>query len=221
MEGFGKNARARRSSPCSNSCPLFPHTKVTALLLFLLALLRTHSQARGSRYSLARTALKVPCFDGRSPTSGENSASPVIKSGVSNFPLHANVPASRPTLPRRNSTGPENVTAFPSPRDHFAPEDVAAPQTFALGSSSSNVPLPSPCASKRTERCSSFANVISTFHLPMRFGDWASGKAENDAFIANTRINARVAFTFFSNPNLVSRQDTFLGLLAGAQCILA
>ena len=76
-------------------------------------------------------------------------------------------------------------------------------------------------AGKRRERGCSFAKVISTFHLPMRFGDWASGKAENDAFIANTRINARVAFTFFSNPNLVSRQDTFLGLLAGAQCILA
>src|SRR5205814_5796635 len=170
MEGFVKNARARRSSPCSNSCPLFPHTKVTALLLFLLALLRTHSQARGSRYSLARTALKVPCFDGRSPTSGENSASPVIKSGVSNFPLHANVPASRPTLPRRNSTGPENVTAFPSPRDHFAPEDVAAPQTFPRGSDHSKLPLASPRAPKPPERVLSFPDCVFTVHLPMGVG---------------------------------------------------
>jgi hypothetical protein len=37
-------------------------------------------------------------------------------------------------LSRKNLTGPENVTAFPSARDHFAPEDVAAPQTFDLGS---------------------------------------------------------------------------------------
>src|SRR6266566_5294237 len=48
---------------------------------------------------LARTALNVPCFDGRSPTSGENSTSPVIRSGVSNFPLNTSVPASRPTFP--------------------------------------------------------------------------------------------------------------------------
>src|SRR6266576_2082793 len=33
----------------------------------------------------ARTALNVPCLDGLSPTSGENSTSPVIKSAVSNF----------------------------------------------------------------------------------------------------------------------------------------
>ena len=65
------------------------------------------------RYSLVRTALNVPCFVGLSPTSGEKLTSPVIKSGVSNFPLHVNVPTSRPTLPRRNSTLPENVTEFP------------------------------------------------------------------------------------------------------------
>ena len=35
------------------------------------------------------TALKVPCLDGRSPTSGENSTSPVIESGASNFPFKA------------------------------------------------------------------------------------------------------------------------------------
>src|SRR5215472_14676098 len=81
-------------------------------------------------YSLVRTALNVPCFVGLSPTSGEKSTSPVIKSGVSNFPLHVNVPASRPTLPRRNSTGPENVTEVPSTRVHFASEALSAPQTF-------------------------------------------------------------------------------------------
>jgi hypothetical protein len=55
---------------------------------------------RGSLpYWLARTALNVPCFEGPSPTSGEKSTSPVIKSGVSSLPLHVNVPASRPTLP--------------------------------------------------------------------------------------------------------------------------
>src|SRR5262249_23744834 len=121
----------------------------------------------------ARVALNVPCFEGLSPTSGENSTSPVIKSGVSNFPLHTKVPASRPTLPRRNSTGPENVTAFPSPRTHFAPEGWAAPQAAERGSASARVPFPSLRASKCRERCSSFANVISTFHLPMRFGDCA------------------------------------------------
>jgi hypothetical protein len=35
------------------------------------------------------------------------------------------------------------------------------------------VPFPSACASKRTDRCSSFANAISTFHLPIMFGDSA------------------------------------------------
>ncbi|HEY2800555.1 MAG TPA: hypothetical protein VGI85_08175 [Chthoniobacterales bacterium] len=62
----------------------------------------------------ARIALNVPLF-GLSPTRGENSTWPVIKLGVSNLPLNANVPASRPTLPIGNSTAPENVTAFPSP----------------------------------------------------------------------------------------------------------
>ena len=88
----------------------------------------------GSRYFFSRTALNVPSFDGPSPTSGENSTSPVIKSAVSNFPLHVNVPASRPTLPRRNSTGPENVTEFPSPRVHFASEGLTPAQTLDCGS---------------------------------------------------------------------------------------
>src|SRR6266496_5485755 len=63
----------------------------------------------------ARIALNVPLFEGPSPTRGENSTSPVIEPSVPNFPLNTNVPASRPTLPIRNSTAPENVTEFPSP----------------------------------------------------------------------------------------------------------
>src|SRR5262249_1870529 len=104
------------------------------------------------------------------------------------------------------STGPEKVTAFPSPRDHFAAEEVADPQTFALGSSSSSVPLPSPCASKRTERCSAFANVISTFHFPTMFGGCASAKTAQHMFTISVRINGRGAFTFFCNPNSVREQ---------------
>src|SRR5437667_4525349 len=137
----------------------------------------------------ARTALNVPCFDGLSPTSGENSTSPVIRSAASNFPLNTNVPASRPTFPIINSTGPEKVTEFPSPRLHFASEGLSAPQTFERGSCSCNVPFPSPCASKRRERGCSFAKVISTFHLPMRFGDCASAKTEQHVFTINVSIN--------------------------------
>src|SRR5438552_11685667 len=84
-------------------------------------------------YVPLRTALKVPCFDGRSPTDGENSTSPEIKSAVSNLPLQVNVPASRPTLPSRNSTPAEKLTESLSEL-HFASKDVGAPQTFARGS---------------------------------------------------------------------------------------
>src|SRR5438445_4552051 len=107
--------------------------------------------AKFQTYVPLRTALNVPCLDGRSPTDGENSTSPEIKSAVSNFPLQVNIPASRPTLPSRNSTGPENVTEFPSPRLHFASEDLAPLQTFAAGSVSCSDPFPPSCASKRTE----------------------------------------------------------------------
>src|SRR6266487_5892055 len=99
-----------------------------------------------------RTALNVPCFEGLSPTRGENSTSPVIRSAVSNFPLKTNVPASRPTLPSINSTAPEKVTEFPSPRLHFASEGLAGPQNFNRGSSNRKVPFPALCASKRNER---------------------------------------------------------------------
>ena len=157
----------------------------------------------GSRYSFARIALNVPCFDGRSPTDGENSTSPLIKSGVSNFPLHINIPASRPTLPRRNSTGPENVTEFPSPLVHVASDGWAAPQAAECGSAIAKVPFPSLRASKRRDRCSSLPNVISTFHLPIRFGDCASANMEQHVFTISVRINAHVAFTFLSNRNSV------------------
>src|SRR5207245_4799025 len=88
---------------------------------------------RGVHPPPARLALNVPCFEGLSPTSGENSTSPVIRSAVSNFPLNTSVPASRPTLPSINSTGPENVTAFPSPPVHFASEGCEARHTSHLG----------------------------------------------------------------------------------------
>src|SRR5436190_10788443 len=125
-------------------------------------------------YFAPRTPLKVPCFEGRSPTSGENSASPVIESGVSNLPLQVNVPASRPTLPSKNSTAPENVISFSSPRFHCASEALDPSQTLDLGSAATKLPFPSASASKRTERCSSFANVISTFQVPITLGDCAS-----------------------------------------------
>src|SRR5436190_712582 len=82
---------------------------------------------------------------------GENPTSPEIKSAVSNFPLQVNVPASRPTLPSRNSTGPENVTESPSPRLQFASEGFAPLQTLAAGSVNCNDPLPPSCASNRRE----------------------------------------------------------------------
>ena len=36
----------------------------------------------------------LACFEGKSPTSGENSTSPVIESAVSNLPWNTSVPAS-------------------------------------------------------------------------------------------------------------------------------
>src|SRR6266403_5275427 len=153
-----------------------------------------------------RIALNVPLFEGPSPTRGENSTSPVIKLSDSNFPLHTNVPASRPTLPSGNSTAPESVTEFPSPRVHFTGEGVAGPHTFNLGSRSKKVPFPESCASKRNERWFPFAKVISTFHLPIRFGDCASAWAVQPMCAIAIRINACVAFTFSPKPNLLSAQ---------------
>src|SRR5581483_2003350 len=96
---------------------------------------------------LGRVALKTPCLDGLSPTAGEKSTSPVITSDPSNFPRHVKVPASRPTLPMRNSTGAEKVTAFAWSFDHFAAKDVGAPHVRARGSISASVAFPSLCAS--------------------------------------------------------------------------
>ena len=70
------------------------------------------SSAQSAVAAYSRVALNAPCFDGLSPTSGANSTSPLIESGVWNFPLNINVPASRPTFPSGNSTAPENVTEF-------------------------------------------------------------------------------------------------------------
>src|SRR2546421_6537684 len=145
-------------------------------------------------YPPARVALNVPCFEGLSLTSGENSTSPVIRSAVSNFPLNTSVPASRPTLPSINSTGPENATEFPSPPVHFAAEGLAGPHTFNLGSSNRKVPFPALCASKRNERLSPFVNVMSTFQVPIMFGDCAWDKAARHVWATTIGINARVAF---------------------------
>jgi hypothetical protein len=146
--------------------------------------------------SPARTALNVPCFEGRSPRRGENSTSPLIEPSVSNFPLNTNVPGSRPTLPSINSTGPEKVTEFPSPRVQLASEGLAGPQTFNRGSSNRKEPFPVPCASKRNERWSSFAKVNSTFQLPIMFGDCAWVKATQDAW----KINIRITRLGFATP---------------------
>ena len=174
-----------------------------------------------SRYFFSRTALNVPSFDGPSPTSGENSASPVIKSAVSNFPLHVNVPASRPTLPIRNSTGPENVTEFPSSRVHFASEGLASPQTLDCASVTVRVPFLSLCASKRRKRCCSLAKVTSTFQLPVTFEDSASAKTKENVFTTTARIIARAAFTFFSGGDLSLGQGAFFGTAGGAYSVLA
>src|SRR5438477_10621308 len=66
---------------------------VTKLLLFVpeADLRRFAVSARTyrcyPRHPWLRVALNVPCFDARSPKSGANSTSPVIESGVSNFPF--------------------------------------------------------------------------------------------------------------------------------------
>src|SRR2546430_10627020 len=96
-----------------------------------------------------------------------------------------------------------------SDRVCFAPTPLcirrrSAPQTLVLGSSSSNLPFPSPCASKRRERWSSFAKVISTFHLPIRFGDCAW--AMTTVWRINMRIKARFAVILFRNPDSVLGQ---------------
>jgi len=130
--------------------------------------------------------------------------------------LHVNVPASRPTLPIRNSTRPESVTKLPSPRVHFASEGFAPPQTLDCGSVTVRVPFPSLCASKRRKRCCSLAKVISRFHSPIMFGDSALARTEENVFTITTRINARVAFTFFSSRDLLSGQGCVSGSAGGA-----
>ena len=183
---------------------------------------RDGGQAKSSKtYVPLRTALNVPCFDGRSPTDGENSTSPEIKSAVSNFPLQVNVPASRPTLPSRNSTGPEKVTEFPSPRVHFASEGLVPTQTLDFASVTVRLPFPSPCASRRRERCCSSAKVISMFQLPITLGDSASARTKESVFTAIARIIACAAFTFFSSRDLLSLQGAFFGSAGSADPVLA
>ena len=151
-----------------------------------------------ARYFAARTALNVPCFEGRSPTSDENSASPLIESAVSNLPVHDNVPWSRPTLPSKNSTVPENVIEFSSALLHWASEAFDPSQTLDRGSTAAKLPLPSALASKRTERCSLFAKVISMFQVPTMLGDCASLTAMICIPRVKTRIKA--ALIFLRNP---------------------
>src|SRR5438132_630321 len=85
-------------------------------------------------------------------------------------------------------------------------EGVAGPHTFNLGSRSRKVPFPESCASKRNERWFPLAKVISTFHLPIRFGDCASAWAVQPMCAIAIRINAGVALTFSPKPNLLSAQ---------------
>jgi hypothetical protein len=166
----------------------------------------------------------VPCFEGLSPTTGANSTSPVIASGVSNFPLNVNIPGSRPTLPSGNSTAPENVTEFWSPGVHFASEGFAGPHRLSIGSSSRKVPLPRSCASKRNERLFPSAKTISTFHLPImsvsrtdssrgEFGDCAWAMTTQHIWANNRRIKARVVLIFFGKPSFVSGQGCLIAIL--------
>ena len=78
-------------------------------------------------------------------------------------------------MPIGNSTDPENVTEFPWSLVHFASEGFTDPQALALGSTNRKDPFPPSCASKRSDRCSLFGNLISIFQVPIRFGDcdWA------------------------------------------------
>ena len=138
--------------------------------------------------------------------SGEKSTSPVIKSEVSNFPLNVKVPASRPTLPIRNSAGPEKVTEFPSTGVHFASEGLTPAQTLDCGSVTVRLPFPSLCASKRRKRCWSLAKVTSIFQLPFMAGESAPARTKENVFMAITRIIARAVFTFFSTSNLICAQ---------------
>ena len=69
------------------------------------------------RYPWLRVALNVPCLVGLSPTSGANSTSPVIASGVSNFPLEQKHCKNLYRRQRRTRRFPDtNPTAKPGYR---------------------------------------------------------------------------------------------------------
>ena len=84
---------AAPSSSAHGSARLFPMSHMQGHVPLVTQLLLFTSAGRPSPFQLAPirvirgcgVALNVPCFDGRSPTSGANSTSPVIESGVSNF----------------------------------------------------------------------------------------------------------------------------------------
>ena len=126
-----------------------------------------------SRAELLRVALNVPCFEGRSPTSGANSTSPLIESGVSNFPLNINVPASRPDIAERKfhrarkrhgvlvCRRPLRFRRFRGspPTQHWIQQQESA---FSVALSV-----------KAQRRLFPSAKLISMFHLPNMFGDCA------------------------------------------------
>src|SRR4030095_8782727 len=73
-----------------------------------------------------------------------------------------------------------------------------------LGSAATRLPFPSARASKRTERCSSFAKVISTFQMPITLGDFASLMAM--LWVIKPKINMKVTLMLFGNPHCPFRQ---------------
>ena len=143
--------------------------------------------------SFTRTALNVPGLEDLCPTKGENSTFPAIKSEVSNLPLNVNVPASRPILPSGNSIGPEKVSEFASPRVHLASEGLVSPHALAMGSVNMKMPLPSGWASKRSECSPPAAKLISTFHVPLTFGDCARANATQHTWASRQSVNDRVS----------------------------
>jgi hypothetical protein len=78
---------------------------------------------------------------------------------------------------------------------HFASEGLAGPQTFNFGSRSRKDPFPDSRLSKRKERLSPFANVISTFQLPIIFEGCAADKPTPSISAHRIRINTGFRLT--------------------------
>ena len=91
---------------------------------------------------LRERGLKVPCFDGRSPTDGENSTSPVIKSGVSNFLCTLTFPGRAPHCLAR--TPPHQRRLSSSLRLHsIEPRRLGSIPNFGSRSAAATLPFPS------------------------------------------------------------------------------